>query len=69
MRKCSERFASINLKHCVHLGCVLVSQTSFRGETNDGVGKCRLFSLYPPPPPLPAPSEFSGSAPEKVTGH
>ena len=66
MRKCCERFASINLKHCLHLGCVLVSQTSFRGETNDGVGKCRLFSLYPPPPRLPAPSEFSGSAPEKV---
>ena len=61
MRKCCERFASINQKHCLHLGCVLVSQTSFRGETNDGVGKGRLFSRYPPPPP--APSEFSGSAP------
>ena len=52
MRKCCERFASINEKHDIDLGSVLVSQTSFRGETNDGVGKCGLFFLSPHPPLL-----------------
>ena len=51
MRKCCERFALINQKHDIDLGSVLVSQTSFRGETNDGVGKCGLF-FCPPTHPL-----------------
>ena len=47
------KLASTNQKHYHDLGIVmrhryeistLVSQSSFRGETSDGAGECRLFS-------------------------
>ena len=37
----SERSERVKYKHGVF---ALVSQTSFYGETNGGIGKCRLFT-------------------------